>query len=369
MSISSGVKSVILAGGFGKRLRNIYERLPKPMIPYGGSCSLIDFSIRNCVVSEIQEIVFLTYYQRKELIHYLMKEWGNHPIKLNYCMYNGVYQKNFDDVFAEVIPPEEKGTADAIIQNQKYIFSQDCKHILLLHSDHVYLFDYRPMLEFHLTQDADITMGYKEIDLEDVRLFGMVKVDQNQNVTHFIEKPSHPEVPTVFSAVCIIKAEKLQYYLEKLAKTKWNYDISKDVIPAMIREGQKVKAYLFQEYWEDVGSYKIYYHSNMKLLSEKPSLDFDLLPKTWDKKCHTEKVSHRESIYNSIVPKNFSCHGAFVENSILYPGVFLGADVNIQNSIVFGPSRIEGRSCLKGAIVTENSIIQSQKIEENWKDM
>ena len=368
MSISSEVKAVILAGGFGKRLKNIYDRLPKPMIPYGGSCSLIDFSIRNCLVSEIKEIVFLAYYHRKELIHYLMNEWGSHSITLNYCMYNGVYQKNFDEVFLEVIPPEEKGTADAIIQNKKYIFSDDCKHVLLLHSDHVYLLDYRPMIEFHLKEDADITLGYKEIDLEDVKLFGMLKVDALQNVTHFIEKPPNPDVTTVFAAVCIIKKEKLQYYLDTLQKTKWNYDISKDVIPAMIREGQKVKAYHFEDYWEDVGSYKIYYHSNMKLLSEKPIMDFKSLPKTWEKTCSMEKVSQKNTIYNSIVPCDFP-YNAFVRNSIIYPGVVLGPDVRIENSIVFGPSRISGRSYLKESIITENSIIQNQTVEANWKEM
>jgi len=259
--------AMLLAGGQGSRLAPLTENVAKPAVPFGGRYRIIDFSLSNCVNSNIDTVGVLTQYQPLELNDYLGTgdPWD---LDLNY---GGLH----------VLPPYQaakggdwfKGTANAIYQNQKFISNYDPDYILVLSGDHIYKMNYETMLKEHIENDADATIAVMDVPLEEASRFGIMSTDEKGLITEFAEKPAQPKSTLASMGVYIFNTDKLLKYLEEDEQNPdSDNDFGKNVIPAMLAGGEKLYAYLYKGYWRDVGTLSSYWSANMDTLGEDPEL-------------------------------------------------------------------------------------------------
>jgi ADP-glucose pyrophosphorylase len=344
-------KVALLAGGMGVRMQRLGHNRLKPLIPFGGSCHLIDFSIDNACRSGAAEVLLMAQYNEQQLIGYLLDSWCRRPgFRIHFGPYQGVGADNIAATFGAVRRPQERGTADALIKNGAYLFTPDCELVMVLHADHVYRFDYQPMVDFHRASGAALTIGYQKIDLEYVKLFGMVEFDARQNLRRFVEKPPAPTSDTVFTAVCIFDAAVLQRYLGELEGSDWQYDISRDLIPAMLANGEPIKGFAFPDYWEDIGTVERYYLANMRLLGATPSMPRAGLPLTLCPQLARRHIGAEGKLRNVLAAADLDTR-ASIENAIIYPGARIAHNATVRNSIVL-PGAIVG-----DAMLLENAIL------------
>ncbi|MBR0128168.1 MAG: glucose-1-phosphate adenylyltransferase [Firmicutes bacterium] len=259
--------AMLLAGGQGSRLAPLTENVAKPAVPFGGRYRIIDFSLSNCVNSNIDTVGVLTQYQPLELNDYLGTgdPWD---LDLNY---GGLH----------VLPPYQaakggdwfKGTANAIYQNQKFISNYDPDYILVLSGDHIYKMNYEIMLKEHIDNDADATIAVMDVPIEEASRFGIMSTDEKGLITEFAEKPAQPKSTLASMGVYIFNTDKLLNYLEQDEQNPdSDNDFGKNVIPAMLAGGERLYAYLYKGYWRDVGTLSSYWSANMDTLGEDPEL-------------------------------------------------------------------------------------------------
>lgn len=349
-------RTVLLAGGMGKRMRHLGHRRLKPLIPFGGVCHLIDFSLNNAYRSGIPEVLLLSHYSELQLMRYLLSAWsGKAGFRVHLGPYDGMTLADLDAGYASVSRPAEHGTADALIKNARYIFDTGCSDVMVLHADHVYNFDYRPMIAFHRESGAALTMGFQEIAPEFVHLFGMVEFDAQGRLRSFIEKPAHPVSNCIFSAVCIFRADVLKHYLAALSRTDWQHDISRDVIPAMLRGGEIIKGFPFTEYWEDIGTVERYHQAQLALLGASPTLQLQDMPVTLLPEYARRHVISERNIADAIISEDCDTE-ACIETSIVYPRVKIAPDAVVRNSVLLTGAKVRGGAVLENTILLEDEV-------------
>ena len=341
----------LLAGGMGVRMGRLGHGRLKPLIPFGGACHLIDFSIENARRSGASEVLLMPQYNTGQLLRYLLQTWCSRPgFQVHLGAYQGVRADNVDATLERVQRPAERGTADALIKNAPFIFGPGTRDVMVLHADHVYQFDYQPMLEQHRRSGAALTIGYQEIELEYVKLFGMVQFDDQGNLRSFVEKPAAPTANTVFSAVCVFNADVLQRYLALLDGSNWQHDISRDVIPAMLAGGETIKGFRFTDYWEDIGTVERYLRANLRMLDAPPTMALSQLPVTIAPEVARRYVAAEGSLRQAIVGADFTS-GASIERCIVYPGAHVADSALLRNSIVLPGAVVAPGARLDNAIV------------------
>ena len=254
---------MLLAGGQGSRLHALTSHVAKPAVPFGGKYRIIDFPLSNCINSGIDTVGVLTQYRPLELNAYI----GNgEPWDLDRS-YGGVH----------ILPPYMregekgtwyKGTANAIYQNINFLETYDPEYVLILSGDHVYKMDYTQLLRRHKEADAACTIAVLEVPMEEASRFGIMNVDENDDIYEFEEKPKHPKSNLASMGIYIFTWSKLREYLiADEADEKSSNDFGKNIIPAMLDAGEKMTAYRFQGYWKDVGTIDSLWDANMDMLS------------------------------------------------------------------------------------------------------
>lgn len=341
-----GLMALLLAGGLGARLKSLTAEIPKPLVPYAGSCRMIDFSLRNCQQSGVKEVLIMSKYKEHQIHKYLLDNWCD-KLKIHFGCYNRIHNEPFEQVYQSVNRPEEKGTADALIKNRPFVDRNDVEDVLILHSDHIYNFNYQDMYNQHKQSGAALTLGYQRIPLHYVSLFGMVAFDQDNNLSEFIEKPESPTSDTVFTAVCIFNKNIMYDYLTRLQETDWRFDISHDLIPAMLANGELIKGYAFKDYWEDIGTTRRYYEGHIKLINQQIELEAPIsLPGADEMLCFNEQPFN-----NVIMPKAYSQRSFTAANAMLFPGVSVGNGCHIQNSVLLPGTRLPAGTRVVNALV------------------
>lgn len=336
------VVAMILAGGHGSRMDILCHRRPKPALPFAGKLRVIDFSLSNCLHSEITNIAALVDYQRHYLSDYL-QQWH--------------LTNNSIDNF-HILEPKTgsySGTADAFYQNLDYIKKYNPDAVLVLAGDHVYRMDYRKMLAFHHQVDADVTIGAIPVPIEEARRFGIVTTKPDGNLTGFIEKP---KIPTNNLASMGIYVFQKQVLIDRLIEdnilANSQHDFGRSIIPEIVKD-KKVFAYKFDGYWQDIGTVAAYYKANMELLSDIPSLSLNgkwpifstnnfLLP---------PRIIHQDRINRSLVGQGCIIRGK-VENSILSDGVMVDENAVVTNSVVMANTTIGKHSVVNSCILDED---------------
>jgi glucose-1-phosphate adenylyltransferase len=272
--------AVILGGGAGSRLFPLTSFRSKPAVPLGGKYRLVDVPISNCINSDVIRMFVLTQFNSASLNRHIATTYRFSP---------------FADGFVEILAAEQtperpdwfQGTADAVRQVLPHIRDWRIDTLLILSGDHLYRMDYRKFLARHFETDADITVSVIPIPPDSASEFGLLKVDAAGRIIEFREKPKGEALETMrvdttslglsvdearkrpFLASMGIYVFKYDRLEELLAEDTSHLDFGKEVIPASINK-YNVQAYLFNDYWEDIGTIAAFYKANLDMTSAIP---------------------------------------------------------------------------------------------------
>jgi glucose-1-phosphate adenylyltransferase len=336
------ILAMILAGGQGKRMDILCHFRPKSILPFAGRFRVIDFSLSNCVHSGISDIAVLVDHQRQYMSEYLSK-WK---------------QVNGDSANLHILEPRAgsyQGTADAVYQNFDYIQTHNPDTVLVLAADHVYRINYREMLALHERTGADVTVGAVSVPIEQASRFGIITSDAQGMITDFVEKPQTAMSNLASMGIYVFKRQVLLEHLtEDSRQQSLPHDFGQNVIPRMVRQN-KVFAYRFEGYWQDIGTVEAYYEANMKLVRELPSIslngnwpimtsDYSPLP---------PKIINSGNIRNSLVSAGCVVRGK-VENSILSHDVTVEERAVVRNSVIMANTVISMHSVVERSILDEH---------------
>jgi glucose-1-phosphate adenylyltransferase len=359
-----GTLALVLAGGRGSRLRNLTDNDAKPAVPFGGKFRIIDFPLSNCVNSGIRRIAVPTQYKAHTLIQHLQRGWGFFRAEIN--------------EFVELWPAQQqtleeswyRGTADAVFQNLDLIRRHDPDYILILAGDHVYRQDYSKLLAYHIDKGADVTISCVEVPLAKASDFGVVAVDDDDNITGFLEKPANPphapgnpDVAFASMGIYVFNARFLMKLLEDDAlNPESSRDFGKDIIPALINTN-RVLAHRFNDscvltpgatepYWRDVGTVDAYWEANLDLTTITPELD--LYDEEWPiwtyqlqkpaAKFVFDSDDRRGMAVDSVVSAGCVVSGATVRRSLLFSCVRINSYALVEDTVVLPEADI-GRHC------------------------
>ena len=347
--------AMILAGGQGSRLGALTKKIAKPAVPFGGKYKIIDFALSNCTNSGIFTVGVLTQYQPHELSRYI---GSGQPWDMD--RYDG-------GIF--ILPPYTKeksgewykGTANAIYQNISFVESFDPKDVLILSADHVYIMDYRLMLDAHRARGAHATIAVMPVPWEEASRFGVISADEDGRVTDFAEKPKAPQSNLISMGVYIFGWEMLRKYLimdEKAEKS--SNDFGKNIIPAMLADGAKLYVHRFNSYWKDVGTIESLWQSNMDLLDKPMALDlYDDAKRIYCR--NAVKPPHYASasakVLDSVVTEGCEIDGE-VTRSVLSNGVSVGKGSRVIGSVVFPDATIGAGCVVDKAIIGDRAVIE-----------
>jgi glucose-1-phosphate adenylyltransferase len=350
---------MILCGGKGERLYPLTRDRSKPSVPFLGTYRMIDFSLSNCLNSGLRRIALLTQYKSLSLERHILSGWNIFHVESRGYVISLPAQGRVGEHWYE-------GTADAIFQNIYSIQQENPDAVLVLSGDHVYKADYRPLFDFYLEKNADAVILAKPVPKADGRRFGVMRIDEEKRIVDFIEKPKNP--PTIpgdessslaSMGIYLFRTPNLIRVLMQDAKAeRSSHDFGKDILPRLIRD-QRVFAYPFQGYWEDIGTIDAYWASNMAFLSAAPP--FDLFDPAWPIRTyqgqHPPAQLDRSEVHRSIIGPGCRIRGAEVRSSVLSPSVEVREGTSIDESIIFEGVRIGRNARLKKAILDKNSTI------------
>ena len=333
--------AAILAGGKGTRMDIFCQVRPKPTLPFAGKYRFIDFSLSNCVHSQINDIALLVDYQRSHLANYLTQWQTENARKSN----------------IPILEPENNGsycgTANAIYQKLDYFLQQSANRVLIMPSDQAYKMDYRKMLAFHEKSKADITVGVVPVPIEEAHRFGTLTVGKDGNVIEYVEKPDVPRSNLVSMGIYIVNKDVLaKRLIEDAAESSSLHDFGYSIIPGMVGQDH-VYAYRYDGFWRDIGTIAAYYETSMELTGTKPPF---ILEGNWPiLTCENDEPVKKfayGSIQNSIIGPGCIIKGR-VENSILSPGVQVDEQAVVKNSIVMSNTSIGLHSIVDSCIADE----------------
>ena len=346
--------AMLLAGGQGSRLYLLTERLAKPAVPFGGKYRIIDFPISNCINSGIDTVGVLTQYQ---------------PLALNEYIGNG-QPWDLDRVYGGVmmLPPYQglkradwyKGTANAIYQNMQFIEKYDPEYVLILSGDHIYRMNYAKMIEEHKRNKADCTIAVIDVPMAEASRFGIMSAREDMSIYDFEEKPKNPKSTMASMGVYVFSKEKLfKYLIADEQDENSDKDFGKNVIPAMLKAGERMYAYRFEGYWKDVGTVSSLWEANMDLLGDNPI--FDLKDREWRifSRNYSEPphfVGSYAKISNSLITEGCNIEG-IVENSILFSGVTVARGAYIKDSIIMKNVTVGEGATINYSIIDSDTAI------------
>jgi glucose-1-phosphate adenylyltransferase len=269
------VLAIILGGGAGTRLYPLTKLRAKPAVPLAGKYRLIDIPISNCINSEIQRIYVLTQFNSASLNRHITQTYGM-----------AGFSQGFVEVLAAQQTPESpswfEGTADAVRKYQWLFAEWDVDQYVILSGDHLYRMNYADFIHRHRDTQADITLSVVPVEGSRASEFGLMKIDKNGRVTSFSEKPKGDalkamQVDTTVLGLPAEKAKEFPYIasmgiyvferqvlLELLKAAPEQTDFGREVIPSSIKN-YNVQAYLFKDYWEDIGTIEAFYNANLAL--------------------------------------------------------------------------------------------------------
>ncbi len=338
--------AVILAGGEGERLSILSSQRAKPAVPFGGKYRIIDFTLSNCVNSDIDNVVVLTQYNPRSLNDHIGmgRPWDldrNH----------GGVRMLQPYIARGRVAEWYRGTADAVLQNLNVVEQAPGDTVLVLAGDHIYKMDYQPFVAAHRRHRADVTIAVRRVPLADATRMGILALDDNDRIVEWQEKPRQPKSDLASMGVYVFSKRALrQWLVESLA------DFGHDVIPAMIEGGARVYGYRFDGYWQDVGTIQSYWEANLALLSDAPELD--LYDREWIVHTRSEerapaKIGATAQIHRSLISHGCVINGSVV-NSVLSPGVVVDVGASVRDSIILFDSVIRTGAVVDRAILDKD---------------
>jgi len=363
------VLAILLAGGAGERLYPLTRDTAKPAVPFGGAYRIIDFTLSNCINSNVRRILILTQYKSLDLIRHIRDGWNVLSPELG--------------EYIEIIPPMKRisedwflGTADAVFQNFQSILAERPDQTLVLAADHIYKMNYREMFEWHWKNHADITIATIQMPPEQADRFGVAQISDDYRVIGFEEKPKHgnptrsafnPEMVSASMGIYIFETDVLLQALHEDSRNPASaHDFGKNVIPDCINR-HRVIAYDFRDingkearYWRDVGTLDAYYEANMDLVAVTP--EFNLYDRRWPIRTYASPLPPAKFVFaqegrrmgvamDSIVSAGCIVSGGRVLRCVLSPGVRVNSYCEVEYSILMPNVQIGRYSHIRRAII------------------
>ncbi len=349
------VIAVILGGGVGQRLYPLTKLRAKPAVPLGGKYRLIDIPVSNCINSDIHRIFILTQFNSASL---------NRHIARTYRFSR--FTNGFVEVLAAEMTPERpdwfQGTADAVRQSFHHFDNYKGETILVLAGDHLYRMDYRKFIAEHEKSGADVTVGVTAAREDEASSFGLLKIDSTGRIIEFSEKPKGEalEPMRVDTSVLGLSPEQaarrpflasmgIYIFRKEVARNLLHnvmpsaVDFGKEVLPGALSD-INVQAFLFDDYWEDIGTIGAFYRANMEMTLPLPAFNFF----DADAPIYTRPRYLPGS-------KLLDCH---IESSIITEGCIING-ATIDDSIIGIRSRIEHGAKLEGVLMMGADFYQS----------
>jgi glucose-1-phosphate adenylyltransferase len=364
---------LVLAGGRGSRLKQLTDWRAKPSVAFGGKFRIIDFTLSNCLNSGIRRIDICTQYKSHSLIRHVQRGWS-------------FLDSRFDE-FVEILPAQQRvngdwyqGTADAVYQNLDILRRQDPKVILVAAGDHVYKMDYRAMLEEHFATSAKLTVACVQAPAQECSSYGVMRVDDAGRITAFQEKPAVPfTVPgrpdRVLASMGVYVFDAAFLYEQLLIDAERagsGHDFGKDIIPALVKEGEAIYAHDFarscvnmtngEPYWRDVGTIDAYWEANMDLTHVIPELN--LYDKNWPIWTYQDQIPPAKFVFDddrcrgtaidSIVSGGCIVSGSTVRRSLLFTSVRIHNHCTIEDSVILPNAEIGPSAVVKNCVVDKH---------------
>ncbi len=356
------VITFILAGGKGSRLPVLTRKRATAALPYGGKYRVIDFTLSNCVNSGIFDIGLLTQFRPLSLNQHIGvgKPWDLDRLRGGIRILQPYLREGGSSWY--------RGTADAVYQNMDFIDDTMPDYILILSGDQVYKMDYTKLIEFHKEKGAEISIATIEVSPEQTKRFGIVEI-QGDEVVSFEEKPEKPKSNIAFMGIYLFNRDYLVDKLKTIVP-EGKYSLVEDVIIDALSNGEKVYAYRFNGFWDDIGTIESYYNANMELV--KPLPRFDLYDRNWIIRTKSEekppvKVGKDANVVHSIVANGCIVNGEVI-NSVLFPGVYVSESAKIVDSIVMNNTYIAEGSVVHKAILDKDIYINRNVIVGDGED-
>ncbi|MCL4106470.1 UNVERIFIED_CONTAM: hypothetical protein GTU68_030428 [Idotea baltica] len=343
--------SIILGGGSGTRLYPLTKDRSKPAVPLGGKYRLIDIPVSNCLNSNLRRIFVLTQFNSASLNKHVTNTY-----------HFDVFSKGFVDILAAEQTRENEnwfqGTADAVRQVMPRINHNEYEHIIILSGDQLYQMDLKTIIKHHEESGADVTIGTIPVNSDDAPGFGIMKVDAEDNINDFIEKPALDILDKWTSPLDEKYTNEGKNYLASMGIYVFTKkaladlfsdipgatDFGKHYIPHAVNESKyKVSSFPFGGYWSDIGTIKSYYSANLMLNDFLPEFNM---------------YSNKSPMYSRarmLAPSKF--FGTIVNSSLISEGCILHAK-EIDNSVVGIRARIGPRTSVKDSIVFGNDYYQ-----------
>ncbi len=340
------VIAIILGGGQGSRLYPLTAQRSKPAVPIAGKYRLVDIPISNCLNSNIKRMFVLTQFNSASLNKHI-----KHTYQFSY------FSDAFVDILAAEQTPENKGwfqgTADAVRQSLHHFKGYESKYIMILSGDQLYQMDFNKMLKAHIQSDAKITIASLPVNSKDATSFGILKTNDTNTITSFIEKPAEDVLPDWESDVSPAMKSQGKNYLASMGIYIFNKDLliallegtdtmdfGKEIIPQSI-EKYKVLSYPYEGYWTDIGNIDSFFEANIDLTADIPK--FNLFNKgqtilTRPRVLPPTKISGT-TLEKSIVAEGSIIHGSRIANSVIGIRARVGRGTVIENCYVMGSNR------------------------------
>lgn len=348
---TKSVISIVLGGGAGSRLYPLTASRSKPAVPIAGKYRLVDIPISNCINSSLNRILVLTQFNSASL---------NKHIKNTYQF--SMFSKGFVDILAAEQTPDNsgwfQGTADAVRQSLRHINSYDFEYVLILSGDQLYQMDFEEMIDNHASSGADISIATIPVVSREAPEFGILKANEENVITSFIEKPSAELLPEwtsdtgedmkaqgrnyLASMGIYVFNRKLLFDLLEVEK-KDATDFGKEIIPTSI-EKYKVISYQYDGYWTDIGNIYSFFEANLALTLDLPPFNlFD-----------NQKVVYSRA--RMLPPAKIS--GTTLEKTIIAEGSIISAS-RIENSVIGVRSRIGHGSTIVSCYIMGNDYYET----------
>lgn len=332
--INNKVLAIILGGGQGSRLYPLTEQRSKPAVPIAGKYRLVDIPISNCINADIKRIFVLTQFNSASL---------NRHIKDTYHF--SFFSSAFVDVLAAEQTPHNKtwfqGTADAVRQSMHHFLRYDFEYALILSGDQLYQMDYDQMIEAHEKSGAEISIATIPVNAKDATSFGILKSNEENVVTSFIEKPDTSLLPEWTSEVSDDMKSQGRHYLASMGIYVFNRallqqlmsdpstnDFGKEIIPQSI-DTHKTLSYQYEGYWTDIGNIDSFFEANLGLTADIPKFDL------YDKK---KRIYTRARMLPTT-----KLAGTMLEKAVIAEGCIISA-AKIEQSVIGIRSRIGNES-------------------------
>ena len=359
MNARSDALVLLLAGGVGSRLNVLVQNRAKPAVPFGGIYRIIDFSLSNIANSGLKKVGVLTQYKPLSLMSHL----GS----------GEAWDLNGRSRGVKILPPRTgakdsdwyQGTADAVRRNIDFIRANPSDEVLILSGDHIYYMDFTPMLNFHRSKNADVTVAMMVVPLSEIHQFGAAVVDDEKRIVEWEEKPKVPRTNLASMGIYVFNR---RYLLDALERDRASVDFGMHVLPHAIAH-HDAYAYPFTGYWRDVGTIQAYWEANMDILRH----DSGISPQAWKIRTNIEaenrladrppaRFGGSAHLRNSMISTGCVINGT-VTNSILSPGVIVEEGALVHNSILFADCVVKKNAivdlaiCDKGVIIGKNAVV------------